>query len=121
MRFIKESSLHIVNINRVLKNTKTEILVDFIRSDQASIMVVTNKVAFLSDLLIIENYVKNVNCIDILEVDISHLLQSKSYLKIIGISYYPHNDPQVYLLSGNVKNIIKQNQIFNNIVLASKL
>ena len=32
-KFMKESLSHIVNINRALKNAKTEILINFIRSD----------------------------------------------------------------------------------------
>ena len=70
MKFMKESLLHIANINRVLKNAKTEVLVNFIRSDQASIMVITNKVASSFNLVIIENYVKNINCIDVSGVEI---------------------------------------------------
>jgi len=120
-KFMKESLLHVSNINRALKNAKTEILVDFIRSDQANITVVTNKVAFSSDLVIIEKYIKNVDCIDVSDVQIPCLPQSKSYFKIIDILYYPHSNSQVCLAFSDVENIIKQNQIFNNIVLASKL
>ena len=76
---------------------------------------------FLSDLVIIEKYVKNIDCIDVSGIQISYLPQSKSYLKIIGILYYPYNDPQVCLSPSNVKKIIKQNQIFDNVILASKL
>jgi len=96
-------------------------LVNFIRSEQSGIMVVTNKVVSPSDLLIIKNYIKNVKCIDTSGVNVLHLLQSKFYLKIIGIPYYPYNNSQVCLLPGDVKKIIKQNQIFDNIILTSKL
>ena len=64
-KFMKESLSHVTNINRALKNAKTEVLVNFIRSDQANITVVTNKVVSLSNLVIIEKYVKNINCIDV--------------------------------------------------------
>ena len=76
---------------------------------------------FLSNLVIIEKYVKNIDCIDVSSVQISYLPQSKSYLKIIGILYYSHNDSQVHLSPSNVKKIIKQNQIFDNVILTSKL
>jgi len=118
---MKKSLLHVSNINKALKNAKSEVLVNFIRSEQSGIMVVTNKVMSSFDLLIIKNYVKNVKYSDILSVDIPHLLQSKSYLKIIGIPYYLYNNSQVCLLPSNVEKIIKQSQIFDNIVLASKL
>ena len=44
LKFMKESSFHIANINQALKNAKLEILVDFIHSDIASITVITSKV-----------------------------------------------------------------------------
>jgi len=74
MKFMKESSHHISNINRALRNVKSNVLVNFIYSDFLGIMVVTCKVTSSSDLQVIENYIKNVNCIDITEVDISCLL-----------------------------------------------
>ena len=45
MKFIKNSSLYVTNINRLLRNTKSEVLVDFIQLDPLGITVVTNKVA----------------------------------------------------------------------------
>ena len=85
IKFIKKSSHHILSINRVLRNIKSDVLVDFICFDLLGIIVITCKVTSSSDLQVIENYIKNVNCIDIIGVDIPHLLQSKSYLKIIDI------------------------------------
>jgi len=45
LAFMKNSSLHVANINRSLRNTKTDVLVDYIRSDNTGISVVVNKVA----------------------------------------------------------------------------
>ena len=87
----------------------------------ANIIVITNKDMIQSDLYIIKNYIKKVDDIDTINVDTPCLSQSKSYLKIIGISYFPHNSSNECLTSNNVKGIIKQNQIFNNVVLALKL
>ena len=121
LKFIKESLFHIANINWALKNAKLEILVDFIHSDIASITVVTNKVTIQSDLYIIENYIKKVDDINIINVNTPCLSQSKSYLKIIDIPYHSHNSSNKCLIPNNVEGIIKQNQIFDNIVLTSKL
>ena len=120
VKFMKDSSLYVANINRSLRNVKSEVLVNFIWSDQSGIIVVTCKVASQSNLHIIENYVKNVDCINTSGIKVLWLLQSKSYLKIIGIPYFSHDNSQECLSLGDVKNIIKQNQIFNNIVLTSK-
>ena len=43
--FMKNSLLHVTNINRFLRNTKSEVLVDFIHSDSLGITIVTNKVS----------------------------------------------------------------------------
>jgi len=51
--FIKSSTFHIANINRLLRNAKSDVAVDFIRSDPISIVIVTNKITSLSDLQII--------------------------------------------------------------------
>ena len=119
-KFMKNSSLHVTNINKSLRNVKLDVLVDFIQSDQMVIIVVTSKVALQSDLHIIKNYVKNIDNINSLSMEVLWLLQSKSYLKIIGISYFPRNKSQECLSSSDIENIIKQNQIFDNIVLTSK-
>ena len=119
-KFIKDSSLHITNINQFLRNAKSEILVDFIYSDISNITIVTNKVVVQSDIYIIKNYVKKVKDIDTVNIDILWLPQSKSYLKIIGILYFSYNSSNECLTPSEVESIIKQNQIFNNIVLMSK-
>jgi len=72
VKFMKESLLHVSNINGALKNVKFEVLVNFIRSEQSGITVVTNKVVSSSDLLIIKNYIQNVEYIDISGVNVPH-------------------------------------------------
>ena len=120
MKFMKSSFIHITNMNRSLKNAKSEVLMDFIWSNPLEIMVVTSKVSLQSDLQIIKQYVKNADNIDTLQVEVKKFLQSKSYLKIIGIPYFPHSNSQSQLTSSDIEEIIKQNQIFDNITLASK-
>jgi len=118
--FIKNSSLHVSNINRQFRNAKSEILVDYIRVEPLGITVVTNKIAQSSDLMLIDQYVKNSSDVNALQVEEPRLPKSKSYLKIIGIPYYPHTNSQDCLISGDIKSILKQNQIFDNVLLASK-
>jgi len=43
--FMKNSSTHVSNLNRLLRNTKIEVTVDFIRSDPIGLVIITNKVA----------------------------------------------------------------------------
>jgi len=67
---MKDSSLHVANINQSLRNTKSEVLVDFICSDISSVTIVTNKVTVQSNLYIIENYIKKVKNINTINMDI---------------------------------------------------
>ena len=46
---------------------------------------------------------------------------SKTYLKIMGIPFFPHPNSIEKLTSLDIETILKQNHIFDNISLASKL
>ena len=118
--FMKNSSLNVANINRELRKAKTDVLVDYIQSDNTGIVIVTNKVTQQSNLSIIGHYIKNSNDINTLQVEDSRLPKSKFYLKIIGIPFYPHSNPQEKLTLSDVETILKQNHIFDNISLISK-
>ena len=104
--FMKNSSTNVANINRQLRNAKTDILVDYIRSDSNGIIIVTNKVAQQSDLTIIDQYVKNSNDINALQVEELRLPKSKSYLKITGIPFYPYGNLQDRLTSADIEIIL---------------
>ena len=118
--FMKDSLLHVANINRNMRNAKSDILVDYLCSENPGIMVITNKVVQQSDMSIINNYVKNSNNINSLQVDEPYLPKSKSYLKITGIPFFPHLNSKERLISNDIEAILKQNHIFDNISLASK-
>jgi len=117
--FMKESSVHITNMNKTLKNIKTEVMVNFIQLDSSSIIIMTNKVTLSLELQTIKNYVKNTNCINTDKVKVLRLPQSKSYLKIIDILYLQEN-MNTPITSSVVEDFIKKNHIFKNIMLASR-
>ena len=48
--FMKNSTTHIANINRLLRNAKSEVLVDYIYSDPLRISIITSKMSLQSDL-----------------------------------------------------------------------
>ena len=118
--FIKNSSLHVANINRLLCNTKSDVLVDYIRSNLTCVTIITNKVSQQSDMSIIDQYIKNSNDINTLQVEEPCLPMSKSYLKIIGIPFFSHANSQDKLMLNDIELILKQNHIFDNISLTSK-
>jgi len=110
----------VANINRQLHNVKSEVLIDYIWADPLGITIITSKVCQQSDLLIIDQYIKNSNDVNALQVEEPWLPKSKLYLKIISILFYPHANSQECLTSSDIESILKQNQIFDNISLASR-
>ena len=112
--------MHVVNINRAFKSIKSNVIADFIHADAKSIVIATNNITSPSDLQAIEKYVKSIICIEADHVKSPRLLQSKSYLKIIGILYLSKYTNS-HITSNKVEIFLKNNHIFNDVVLVSKL
>ena len=119
-RFIVLSNKHVSNINRSLKEIKSDIMADFIWADNRRLIITTNKVTATSDFNTIENYIKNSNVIDLDKVMFSRLLQFKSYLKIFGIFYFTE-DTNVSIISDVVKKVLQSTYIFNDVIFTSQL
>ena len=117
---ITKANIHISNINRLLKEVKSNISVDFIQSDNKRLIITTNKVAAASDLKYNQKiYEELENDIDHSNIMSPRLPQSKFYLKILGILYFIENI-NLPISSNIVESIIKSTHIFNNIVFASR-
>ena len=116
---IKDSSMHIININWILKNIKSSVRVDYIHVDGKDIVITTNNIASPSDLQTIEKYIKSMSCINTNQVQSPWLPQSKSYLKIVDIPYLSEATNSC-ITSEEMENVLKNTHIFNNVVLASK-
>ena len=76
-KFIKNSSNHIININKLLKNIKSECKANYIKSEKWSVVIITDKITSALDLQTIEWYVKSSNKINADKVKTLYLLQSK--------------------------------------------
>ena len=118
-RFTKDLSFYIININCALKSIKSNTCADFIYADNKGVIISTNNVASNSNLHEIEKYIKNLLSANNDSIAPPRLSQSKSYLKIVGIPYFIDKS-NTYVTSKNIKHILKNNHIFNDIVLASK-
>ena len=116
---MKELSSHVTNINRVFKNIKSEVMADLICIENSGLVIITNKVASVLDLQTIEKYVKNIYNIELNHMESPRLSQSKSFLKIIGIPYISEFT-NICISIEEVEKIIKENHIFNNVILASR-
>jgi len=67
---MEDSSNYVTNLNRALKNIKSETIVDFIWPENSGITIVTNKVVLALELQTIENYIKNANHIEAKEIEV---------------------------------------------------
>jgi len=104
------------NINRLLKDIKSEIYADFICSNNRDIIITTNNVASTLGMETIEKYIKNLNNIDSNEIMNPRLSQSKSYLKILDIPYLI-KDTNHLIFADIIKMVVKSTHIFNNTIL----
>jgi len=87
INFVKDSSNHITNINRNLKNIKLDVMANFTHIKNKEVVIIINKIASNLDLQTIEKYIKNVQSIEADHIEFPRLSQSKFYLKIISIPY----------------------------------
>ena len=94
-KFIKDLSLYVIIINHALKAIKSNTIVNFICVEE------------------------NLLISDADQVLLPRLPQSKSYLKIVGIPYISEKTNSRILLD-NIKNVLKNNHPFNDIVFTSK-
>jgi len=117
--FVKEFSIHITNINKALKNIRSDIMADFIQVENNDIVISTNKVTNPLDLQTIKNYIKSACSIGVNQMKSLRLPQLKFYLKLISIPYLSEKTNSC-ITSDEVDNILKNTHIFNNMVLASK-
>jgi len=51
-KFIAFSNIHIININSILRNIKSDVMTDFVQTDQYGIIITMNKITSPSDLQI---------------------------------------------------------------------
>ena len=118
-KFMSSLSEHVANFNQSLKNTKSNLIVDFIRIDHQDLIITSNRVTSLSEITIVNNYVRNCNNINSKDIQDTCLSQSKSYLKILNISYIIEGF-NVFINSNIIESVIKTTHIFDNVNIASK-
>ena len=98
----------IANINKGLKEIKSEIFANFIYIINKGVIITTNKLASTSNLIIIKKYIKNSNNINLNAINSSHFPKSKSYLKIIGLLYIREISP---ISSNIIKGVFKETYV----------
>ena len=117
--FIKNLSLYIVNINCALKAIKSSTIANFIHVEDKGIVIMTNNISSGSDFQEIKKYIKNSFSSNIDKVSPARLPQSKSYLKIVSILFISEKTNS-HISSDEIEDVLKNNHLFNNIILVSK-
>ena len=115
---INSAHIHTSNINNCLKNSKSDTIADFIHLTYNGIIITTNKLANPLDLSTIEKYLKNIKNINLDLIESPCLPKSKSYMKIIELSYITENG---VITPDFIKRVLKNTYLFKDIVLALKL
>ena len=108
---------HISNVNKCLKNSKSDIIVDFIWITNNGIIIITNKLANVLDLSTIEKFLKNIDNVNSDSIEGPHLPKFKLYIKIIGL---PYKIEQGIITSDYIEGILKEMHLFKDVMLASK-
>ena len=81
-------------------------------------IITTNNVPVASDLSTMKRYIKSIKGINQNDILAPRLPQSKSYLKIMGLSYIQPSG--LVLTSEDIVNYLKNSDLFEDIILAAK-
>jgi len=114
---INSAHIHTANINKCLRNSKSDIVADFIRSTNNGIVITTNKLENDLNLSTIEKYLKSIQNVDPNSIESPRLPKSKSYMKIIGLPYKINQD---VISPDFIEGVLKETHLFKDVVLASK-
>ena len=115
---INSAYIHISNINKYLKNSKSDTFANFIQFNVNGIIITTNKPTSDLDLSTIEKYLKNVQNVNPDSIGSPCLPKSKSYMKIIGL---PYSSKLGVMSPDIIEGVLKDLHLFKDVTLASKL
>ena len=114
---VKLAHIHITNLNKCLKNSKADIIVDFIYMSNNGIIITINRPVSSSELSRIEDFLKKIDNINSDSIKGPYLPNFKSFMKIIRL---PYNSKQEVLTLNFIKGVLKETYLFKDIVLALK-
>jgi len=114
---MKSAHKQITNINEHLKNSNSDIITDFIHLSNNGVIITTNRPANTTKLSRIENFLKKIDNIDPISIEAPHLPKSKSYMKIVGLSY---NSELGTITPDFIEGILKETHLFKDATLTSK-
>ena len=71
---ISQANKYISNIDRLLKDMKSNVSADFIYSNNKEVIITTNKVVAAFDLNIVKKYIKKLNNVDLNDIDLNDIM-----------------------------------------------
>ena len=113
----KSAHIYIANVNKYLKNSKSDIITDFICVSNNGIIITMNHLVNVSDLSTIEIFLKNIDNINPDSIKSPCLLKSKLFIKIIELLY---NSKLGVATPDFIEDILKEIHLFKDVALASK-
>ena len=114
---INSAHTHITNVNKCLKNSKLDIVANFICITNNGIVITTNKPANDLNLSTIEKYLKSIQNVNSNLIKSPCLPKSKLYMKTIGLPYKIEQD---IISSDYIKGVLKETHLFKDVMMASK-
>ena len=114
---VNSAHIHISNVNKGLKNSKSDTFTDFIQFNVNGIIITTNKPTSDLNLSTIKKYLKNIQNVNPDSIESPCLSKSKSYMKIIGL---PYSSKLGVMSPDIIKGVLKDLHLFKNMTLASK-
>jgi len=114
---INSAHIHVSNINKCLKNSKSDTFADFIQFNTNRIIIATNKPTSNLNLSSIKKYLKNVQNINPDSIKSPCLPKSKSYMKIVRL---PYSSELGVMTPDIIEGVLKESHLFKNVILASK-
>jgi len=114
---VNSAHIHVSNVNKCLKNSKSDTFADFIQSNINGIIIMTNKPASNLDLSTIKKYLKNIQNVNPDSIESPHLPKSKSYMKIVGL---PYSSKLGVMTPDIIEGVLKYSHLFKDAILASK-
>jgi len=114
---VNSAHIHVSNVNKCLKNSKSDTFADFIRFNVNGIIITTNKPASDLDLSTIEKYLKNIQNVNLDSIESPCLSKSKLYMKIVRL---PYSSELGVMTPDIIKGVLKDSHLFKDVILASK-
>ena len=114
---VNSAHIHTSNVNKCLKNSKSDTFADFIQLNINGIIITTNKPTSNLNLSTIEKYLKFIQNVNLDSIESPRLPKSKLYIKIIEL---PYSSKLGVISPDIIEGVLKNSHLFKDTTLALK-